>query len=76
MISYTVAMPAPHSHLFHVTIALDGLAGDSVELVLPAWTPGSYMVREYARHLQAFAAESERGDALPWRKLAKDCWRV
>jgi predicted metalloprotease with PDZ domain len=76
MITYTVAMPAPHSHLFHVTLELDGLEGAYVDLILPAWTPGSYMIREYARHLQAFAATAHGTGELPWQKLAKDCWRV
>jgi predicted metalloprotease with PDZ domain len=76
MITYTVAMPAPHSHLFHVSVALDGLSGQFVDLVLPSWTPGSYMIREYARHVQAFSARDEGGAALAWRKVAKDTWRV
>lgn len=76
MITYTVSMPAPHSHLFHVSVALDGLAGDHVELVLPSWTPGSYMIREYARHIQGLAASAEGAGALPWHKTAKDTWRV
>jgi predicted metalloprotease with PDZ domain len=76
MITYTVSMPAPHSHLFHVSVALDGLVGPHVDLVLPAWTPGSYMVREYARHVQGFGAQAEGAGELPWRKLAKDTWRV
>jgi predicted metalloprotease with PDZ domain len=76
MITYTITMPAPHSHLFHVAVELDGLAGPHVDLVLPSWTPGSYMVREYARHVQAFAARAEGAGELPWCKLAKDTWRV
>lgn len=75
MISYRIAMPNPHSHLFAVTVAVDALAGPYVDLVLPSWTPGSYMIREYARHVQGFVAHSAAGP-LPWRKLAKDCWRV
>ncbi len=75
MISYRIAMPNPHSHLFEVTVEVDALAGPYVDLVLPSWTPGSYMIREYARHVQSFAAHSAAGP-LPWRKLAKDCWRV
>lgn len=75
MITYTIAMPQPHTHLFHVTIAIDGLRGPEVDLVLPSWTPGSYMIREYARHVQGFDARA--GDvSLPWRKIAKDAWRV
>ena len=76
MLTYTIAMPAPHSHLFHVTLELDELTDSYVDLALPAWTPGSYMVREYARHVQGFAAHADGPGELPWRKLAKDTWRV
>jgi predicted metalloprotease with PDZ domain len=76
MITYTIAMPAPHSHLFHVTVEVDAIAGPTLELVLPAWTPGSYMVREYARHVQAFSARAEGAGELAWRKTAKDAWQV
>ncbi len=76
MITYTIAMPAPHSHLFDVTITLDAGDVSMLDLVLPAWTPGSYMIREYARHVQGFTAHSADGTALPWRKTAKDAWQI
>jgi predicted metalloprotease with PDZ domain len=76
MITYTIAMPAPHTHLFHVTVEVDEIAGPALELVLPAWTPGSYMVREYARHVQGFSARAEGAGELAWRKTAKDTWEV
>jgi len=40
-----------------------------LDLKLPVWTPGSYLVREYAKHLQDFSASGEQ--SLPWRKLSK-----
>jgi predicted metalloprotease with PDZ domain len=70
MITYTIAMLAPHTHLYDVTIEIDALSGDFTDLLLPAWTPGSYMVREFARHVQEFSADA------PWHKIAKDTWRV
>lgn len=74
-VTYTVAMPDPHAHLYHVAVEIDGVAGPTLDLALPAWTPGSYMIREYARHVQAFAAE-DGGRALPWRKVDKATWRI
>ncbi|PDV99641.1 peptidase M61 [Candidatus Viridilinea mediisalina] len=76
MITYTISMPEPNSHLFHVSIELDGLSGATQDLVLPAWTPGSYLLREYARHVQGFAARTVDGVPLPWRKVAKDTWQI
>jgi predicted metalloprotease with PDZ domain len=76
MINYTLTMPAPHSHLFHVAITVDAGHAPTLDLVLPAWTPGSYMIREYARHVQRFAAHASDGSALPWRKISKDTWQI
>src|SRR5687768_14513436 len=74
-ITYTIAMPQPHTHLYEVTLEVGEIAGATLDVALPAWTPGSYMIREYARHLQEFAAAAE-GRALPWHKLDKATWRI
>lgn len=77
-ISFTVAMPRPHTHLFEIDIAIKRTADGPAEerLVLPVWTPGSYMVREFARHVQDFAAADTAGQPLKWEKTNKDTWRV
>ncbi|HYG09516.1 MAG TPA: PDZ domain-containing protein [Pyrinomonadaceae bacterium] len=81
-ISYTVSMPAPHTHLLQVEMRVgSGRAGNlpaQVDLVMPVWTPGSYLVREYARHVQDFAATEAGGNSRPlaWRKINKNTWRV
>lgn len=74
-ISYALAMSRPHTHLFEVTITIDGWNEPRLDLLMPSWTPGSYMIREYARHVQRFAVEAG-GRPADWRKVAKDCWRI
>lgn len=77
-IAYTVSMPKPRTHLFEVTARLQyrSAAPAAVELVVPVWTPGSYLVREFARHVQDFAAVDGSGRALQWTKVSKNTWRV
>ena len=67
---YRLTMPEPHTHLLHVETVVDG-PGAEVELVLPVWTPGSYLVREYARHLEGIAAEDGSGRPLAVERLDK-----
>ena len=74
-IAYALAMPRPHTHLFEVTITIDGWSEPRLDLVMPSWTPGSYMIREYARHVQDFAVTSD-GHPTRWEKTAKDAWSV
>jgi predicted metalloprotease with PDZ domain len=78
-IAYTVSMPKPHTHLLEVEIHVTrGLRAWPAEdtLVMPVWTPGSYLVREFARNVQDFAATDASGRALPWEKINKNSWRV
>ncbi|MBM0743212.1 M61 family metallopeptidase [Phormidium sp. CLA17] len=73
---YQVAMSQPESHLFEVTLQVSGWQAKALDLKMPVWTPGSYLVREYARHLQNFRAVSSEESPLPWRKLGKNHWQV
>src|SRR5256714_779646 len=78
-ISFTVAMLRPHTHLFEVEMRVKIPANLQVpnesDLVLPVWTPGSYLIREFERHVQDFAADAD-GRALDWEKVNKDTWRI
>lgn len=74
-IRYQVAMSQPESHLFEVTLHLQDYSLPVLDLKLPVWTPGSYLVREYAKHLQDFSAQAGT-QSLPWRKLGKNHWQI
>lgn len=76
-ISFTVSMPEPSTHLFHVEMKVQRAEAKShVDLIMPVWTPGSYMVREFARHVQEFAAVDGNDRPLPWIKTNKYTWRI
>src|SRR5689334_24211288 len=77
-ISFTVAMSRPHTHLFDVEIAIKRAASGPAEemVVMPVWTPGSYLVREFERNVQDFAATDANGNPLKWEKINKNTWRV
>lgn len=72
---YRLSLPEPHSHLFHVEADVDA-PGDTLLLRFPVWTPGSYLVREYARHVEGLAAEDGTGRPLPVERLDKQSIRV
>lgn len=75
-ISYTVSMSKPHTHLLEVEVRIRQVGASRMDLVMPVWTPGSYLVREFARHVQDFAANDSSGQPLTWTKLNKNTWRV
>ena len=75
-IRYTLSFPAPHTHYVHVRAEVPAAGRDSVELSMAVWTPGSYLVREFSRHVESVTAESAGGIALRVEKTAKNRWRV
>lgn len=76
-IHYQVAMPVPASHFFEVTLSVQNWEKSVLDLKMPVWTPGSYLVREYARHLQDLSANTgDQRQSLPIRKLSKNHWQV
>ncbi len=74
-IRYRVSMPQPHSHLFEVEATFPASSSDLV-VCLPVWTPGSYLVREYSRHVQEFAAVDAEGQPVPFERLDKRSFRI
>jgi predicted metalloprotease with PDZ domain len=72
---YRIAPLDVHAHLFEVRCAVDGPAPDGQRFTLPCWIPGSYLVREFARHFVAVRAEA-RGRPVAIVKEAKNAWRA
>lgn len=76
-ISYTVSMSKPWTHLLEVEMRLNWAEMPAqADISMPVWTPGSYLVREYARHVESFAASDTSGNALTWQKTDKNTWRI
>ncbi len=72
MIRYEIDVGACHRHTFAVELRVDAPAAEQ-RLSLPVWIPGSYLVREFARHLSAI--EATQGDAaVELRQLDKATW--
>lgn len=74
-VSYRVSLPKPHSHLFEVEAHFPPF-GEEPVVAFPVWTPGSYLVREYARHIQELSASAVSGAPLPFTRLDKRSIRV
>jgi predicted metalloprotease with PDZ domain len=75
-IRYTLSFPAPHTHYIEVTAVVPAGGRPAVDLMMAVWTPGSYMVREYSRHVEAVSAAGPDGRTMPVEKTDKNRWRV
>ena len=74
--NYTVSMPQPASHLFHVTLHANGLRGDFHDFKMPAWAPGYYRLLDFEKYVQNFSATDANGRPLGFEKAGKNTWRI
>lgn len=72
MISYRIDVADVHAHLFRVTLTVPAPAAEQ-RLSLPVWIPGSYLVREFARHLSALEAR-QGGTPVVLEQIDKASW--
>ena len=74
-ICYTIHPSDPEAHRFTVTCRVPHPDPAGQRFALPAWIPGSYLIRDFARHIVAIRAESE-GKPVPLNKLDKHTWQA
>ncbi|AOA58070.1 M61 family metallopeptidase [Acinetobacter larvae] len=74
MLHYQIEFDDYHQHLIHVTMRF--LANPTQVLWLPTWIPGSYLIREFAKHIESVQAFDEAGRILKIDKFEKNKWRL
>ena len=74
-IFYAIRPASPAAHLFHVTCRVERPDPQGQHFMLPAWIPGSYMIREFARNIVRISALAD-GRRVALQKLDKHTWRA
>ncbi|MCA3184146.1 MAG: peptidase M61, partial [Cupriavidus sp.] len=74
-IRYAIAPLQPEAHLFAVTVTVDVPDPAGQVFTLPAWIPGSYMIRDFARNIVRIRADAGRVQ-VPLTKLDKQTWQA
>jgi predicted metalloprotease with PDZ domain len=74
-VSYRLWIAEPQTHHFLVDLEADGVEGPA-RVVMPSWTPGSYLMREFPRNVVTFAAADGTGRPLAFAKADKNTWAV
>ncbi|MDJ0939279.1 MAG: peptidase M61 [Woeseiaceae bacterium] len=72
---YSIKPIQPAAHLFEVRLTVAAPDASGQRFRMPAWIPGSYMIRDYARNVVSIRAESDGLD-VPLEKLDKSTWRA
>ena len=74
MLHYQIEFDDFRQHLVHVTLRF--LANPTQVLSLPTWIPGSYLIREFSKHIESVRAYDEAGRVLKISKFEKNKWRL
>lgn len=75
-VNYTLGMSKPQNHYFEVEMELENFKEKEINLKLPVWAPGSYLIREFSKNINLVRAQDEKGKALEVEKVTKNSWKI
>jgi predicted metalloprotease with PDZ domain len=76
LVKYTIRFPQAKNHYADVELRCESGGQQQFELMMPTWTPGSYLIREYARHVETISASTAEGAELTVSRSRKNRWLV
>ena len=77
VLQYSVSMPEPANHLFHVTLFCKGLKGDTIDFKMPRWMPGYYQIMDYSKRGKKFFSQlTLKASNIPFINPNSNTWKV
>ncbi len=74
-VGFEISFTEPQAHYVEVEMNLSGLSKEFIDVKMPVWAPGSYLVREFAKNIEGFSATAN-GKAVRSEKVRKNAWRI
>lgn len=75
-VQYHLRMEKPENHYFQVDMEINDWKKNELEVKMPVWAPGSYLVREFSKNLDLVKAFDEKGQPLEIKKTSKNKWLI
>ena len=75
-IGFHLQFPERAGQYLQVTTVVPTQGRETVELAMATWTPGSYLIRDYSRHVERMTAQNDAGAPLNIRKTKKNRWVI
>ena len=77
-VTYRVSIPTPTSRYVHVHVEVPDARGKATQLAMPAWAPGSYLIRDFGRHVYDVEAHAlgSTNEALAVTRIDKQTWSI
>ena len=74
---YKLAITEPWTHTVKIIVNAEKPSGARTQkFFLPSWSPGSYLMREYSRHMSKIRVTNAKGEFLYFEKVAKGAWLI
>ncbi len=75
-IHFEVSFSEAQAHYIEVKMSITKLNQPYVDLKMPVWSPGSYLIREYAKNVERFRSFDKTGNTISYQKISKNTWRI
>lgn len=75
-ISYQLDFSNAAAHYVNVKMSIEGIKKSTVDIKMPVWAPGSYLIREFPKNVEGAEATNGKGGKLMVEKINKNTWRV
>lgn len=75
VLRYTVSIPNPDSHYFHVELNCSGWKDDTIDFKMPNWMPGYYQIMDYSKMVENFTAKSNNKN-LAVKIINGNTWQI
>jgi len=75
-IDFEISFNEPQAHYVEVEMNISGIKSKYIDLKMPVWTPGSYLIREFSKNVEGFRVVNSKGQELQSEKISKNTWRL
>jgi predicted metalloprotease with PDZ domain len=75
-IEYTVSFLTPQAHYAEVEMKISNLKKKEIEIAMPVWAPGSYLIREFSKNIEGFMVSNASGESVGFKKMKKNTWQI
>ncbi len=73
---YFVEIMEPQTHIVKVKMTMMRNQREEMEIYLPSWSPGSYLMREYSKNIRTLRVSSQNGEYLNFDQVEKGTWKI
>ena len=76
LMQYTISMPDPANHFFHIDLICKNMNRDTIDFKMPQWMPGYYQIMNYSGEVKNFSASIFNGKTIPFAQPTNNTWRI